>query len=239
MKKIVYVVLIALGLVLSACVATDQDLEAAMNSQATQVGEQINEAIAAIPTQQMINPDEIAEQVIEALPKTEPTPEPMDPYMNVLDQIVDRLEQIGQGNDQLAKSEPSIDQPTGLCPTTEEAKNLTGVDVQRLGTESCAFVWRGVSGATVQATCPSDWVCTWDVVQDITVVHVGVDQTAQINAGTWRVPGGYPSDDAVHNVCELYQKEKAFGASEVPSFEVRFQAATDGAGVEVGPRACP
>lgn len=125
------------------------------------------------------------------------------------------------------------------CPTTGEVKTLTGVDVQRLATEVCAFVWRGSDKATTMATCPSGWVCTWDVVNNIVVVQLGVGQTATIRAGTWRLPSAYPGNDAVQNVCALYQKEKAFGLSENPSFQVRFQPATDGSGSPVGPQSCP
>lgn len=125
------------------------------------------------------------------------------------------------------------------CPTTQEVKNLTGVDVQRIETEPCAFVWRGSDKATTMATCPSGWVCTWDVVGNIVVVHLGVNQTATIRAGTWRLIDAYPTNDAVHNVCSLYDKERKFGLSEVPSFQVRFQPVTDDSGSPVGPQSCP
>jgi hypothetical protein len=127
------------------------------------------------------------------------------------------------------------------CPTTGEVKTLTGVDVQRIGNEPCAFVWRGSGspGVTTNAICPSGYVCTFDVGNDIVVVHLGVNQKARIRAGTWRMIAAYPSTDAVHNVCNLYYKEKAFGLSEVPSFEVRFQAVYDGSGTLVGPATCP
>lgn len=138
---------------------------------------------------------------------------------------------------------PVVQQPLATSPvsslTTEEVKRLTGVDVQRLGTESAAWVWRGVSPATTSAKCPSGFVCTFDVVGDIVVVHAGVGQSAQIRAGTWRQIAAYPTGDAVHNICALYQKEKAFGLSEVPSFQVRFAAARDGSGTPVGPQSCP
>lgn len=127
----------------------------------------------------------------------------------------------------------------GSCPTTGETKTLTGVDVQRVATEACAFVWRGTPPATILATCPSGWVCTWDVVGDIVVVHLGVGQKATIRAGTWRMISAYPGNDAVHNVCALYQKEKAFGLSENPSFQVRFQPVKDGSDTPVGPQSCP
>jgi len=130
---------------------------------------------------------------------------------------------------------PVVVETTNLvCPnTTEEAKNLFGVDVQRIATEACAWVWRGKPSSHI-ATCPSGYVCTWDVVNDITVVHHGIDQQADIYAGTWRLISAYPADDAVNNVCELYLKEKDFASREIPSFEVRFQPVPG-----VGPESCP
>ena len=120
------------------------------------------------------------------------------------------------------------------CPTTGEVKASTDVDVQRLGSEPCAFVWRATTLATTTAICPLGWVCTFDVVNDIVVVHAGVGQTAQIHAGTWRWMGSYPGE----NSCSLFEKEAAFAASETPSFQVRFQAVTDGSGSPVGPQSC-
>jgi hypothetical protein len=128
---------------------------------------------------------------------------------------------------------------TAGCPTTADAKIATGVDLQRLGTENCAFVWRGAPGETTTAICPLGYVCTFDVSNDIVVVHLGVNQSATIRAGTWRYIAAYPANDAVHDVCRLYAKEKAFGLSEVPSFQVRFQAVKNGAGVQIGPQSCP
>lgn len=140
---------------------------------------------------------------------------------------------------------PTLVPPTPIppaasgCPTTADAKVVTGVDLQRIGTETCAFVWRGAPGETTTAICPSGYVCTFDVVNDIVVVHLGVNQTAQIRAGTWRFIDTYASNDAVHDVCALYQKEKNFGLTEVPLFQVRFQAVSDGTLGPVGPQSCP
>jgi len=125
------------------------------------------------------------------------------------------------------------------CPTTADAKLATGVDVQRLATEACAFVWRGTPPATISAVCPTGYVCTWDVVGDIVVVQLGVNQTAMIRAGTWRYIAAYPPTDAVSDVCNLYKKEQAFGSSEAPSFNVRFQPVTDSALRPIGPQTCP
>jgi len=128
--------------------------------------------------------------------------------------------------------EPVVE--TIQCPnTTEEAKQLFGVDIQRIGTESCGWVWRGKPSSHI-ATCPSGYVCTWDIVNDITVVHLGINQTANIYAGTWRLINAYPVGDAVYDTCALYAKEKDFGQREIPSFEVRFQSVPG-----VGPQSCP
>lgn len=120
-----------------------------------------------------------------------------------------------------------------VCPTTGEAQEFFGVSVQRIDTESCGWVWRGKPSSHT-ALCPAGYICTWDVVGDITVVHLGINQQADIYAGTWRLISAYPADDAVNNVCELYLKEKDFASREVPSFEVRFQPVPD-----LGPQTCP
>jgi len=122
---------------------------------------------------------------------------------------------------------------TSVCPTTDEAKQLFGVDVQKIETEPCGWVWRG-SPESHSAVCPEEYVCTWDVKNDDVVVHNGIGQEAEIFAGTFRRVDTYPAEDKVHNICELYQAEKAFGQSEIPSFEVRFQPVPG-----VGPQSCP
>lgn len=104
------------------------------------------------------------------------------------------------------------------CPTTAEAKELTGVDVQRLGTEPCAWVWRAVPEASTPATCPDGWVCTWDLGGQV-AVYDGYAKSG-IVAGTWRMKAAYPENDAVQDECALLRKEQKFGAEEVPSFEV-------------------
>jgi len=166
-------------------------------------------------------------RLITPTPIATPTPipdaQPTAPAAHALQQTV--AEQL----------KPVLD---STCPDTALVKTLTGVDVQRVATEPCAFVWRGASNSTVNATCPSGFVCTWDVVNDVVVVHLGVNQSATIRAGTWRYINAYPPSDAVHDVCVLYAKEKAFGLSENPPFEVRFQSVTDGTLGPVGPQSC-
>lgn len=119
------------------------------------------------------------------------------------------------------------------CPTTQEAKELFGVDVQKIETEPCGWVWRG-KPESHSAVCPKDYICSWDVKNDVTVIHHGIDQSAEIFAGTFRRVDIYPAEDKVHNICELYQAEKAFGQNEIPSFEVRFQPVPG-----FGPQSCP
>jgi hypothetical protein len=131
-------------------------------------------------------------------------------------------------------NEPVVAAPVQVCPdTTEQAKQLFGVDVQRIGTEACGWVWRG-KPESHSAVCPQGYICTWDVVDDVTVVHLGINQTANIFAGTWRLINAYPVGDTVYDTCALYAKEKDFGLKEVPSFEVRFQSVPG-----VGPTSCP
>lgn len=110
------------------------------------------------------------------------------------------------------------------CLTTEEVKALVGVDVQKLESEPCAWVRRSKPNYE-KAKCPEGFVCTWDVQNDVTVVHNGIDQEAMVGAGTWRYTLGYPEDDDVNDVCRLFEKEKAFGEGEKPPFEVRYQKA--------------
>ena len=108
-------------------------------------------------------------------------------------------------------------------PTTAEAKQALGLDVQRLRTEASAFVWRSVPNA-VSATCPNGWVCTLHLASGEIKVFAGDGTKYQIVAGTFRnvLSKAYPSGDAVYGVppCELLSKEQSFGASEVPSFSV-------------------
>ncbi len=134
---------------------------------------------------------------------------------------------------------PTMIVPTELpvvgatCPTTGEAQSLFGVSVQKIGTESCGWVWRG-KPLHAQAVCPAGFICTFDVVDDITVVHLGINQKANIFAGTWRLINAYPVGDSVYDTCALYAKEKEFGQKEIPSFEVRFQPVP-----KIGPQTCP
>jgi hypothetical protein len=123
------------------------------------------------------------------------------------------------------------------CPTTGEVKNLTGVDVQRLGTEPCAWVWRGAGAASTTGVCPEGWICTFDVVDDIVVVHHGIGQQAVIRAGTWRFIAAYTPDDV--DVCRIFKKERDFGQAEVPSFKVRYVPVEDGTLGPIGPQSCP
>lgn len=104
------------------------------------------------------------------------------------------------------------------CPTTEWAKNETGIDVQRVATEPCAWVWRG--GQLTPAKCVEDMICTFDTQVKGVEVFVGDGETRQIYAGTFRWTAGYPAGDAVYVPCQLLSKEQVFGRQEVPSFEV-------------------
>jgi hypothetical protein len=105
------------------------------------------------------------------------------------------------------------------CMTTGRAQGATGVNVQRLGNELCAWVWRSAGEASVGAMCPQGFICTFDVKNQGTTVYDG-PADAEIVAGTWRQKSGYTPDDAVWTPCDLLAKEQAFGASEDPAFDV-------------------
>ena len=123
---------------------------------------------------------------------------------------------------------PAQEKECLVSSTTEQAQRLTGVSVQRIDTECSAFVWRGAPEKTVVATCSEGWTCTWDVKDDIVVVHEGVGQSAVIHAGTFREVSAYPMNDDVHDVCRLFENERDLGLREDPSFRVRFQAVPGG-----------
>lgn len=106
--KILFVAVIALFL--GACVATQEDLQRAMDSQSTQVAQQIGEAVASIPK---VDSDEIAKQVIAAMPTAEPTPEPTleptpDRVLEALEAVVDRLDLMGSGQSNQPGNVPSV-----------------------------------------------------------------------------------------------------------------------------------
>lgn len=107
---------------------------------------------------------------------------------------------------------------TSVISTTEQVKALTGVDVQRIGSEEAAWTWRAVPEASTPATCPQGFICTWDIGGE-TVVFVGPAKSG-IVAGTWRHIDSYPDGDTVHNACQLLRKEMEFGLSETPQFNV-------------------
>lgn len=130
--------------------------------------------------------------------------------------LTEDLEQ--QQNNTQTETEPATGAVSTECPTTASAKNLTEVNVQRLATEPCAWVWRAVPEASTPAVCPKGFICTWDLGGQ-TAVYEGPARSG-IVAGTWRFVSAYPGGDAVYEPCNLLRKEQEFGASEVPTFEV-------------------
>lgn len=119
---------------------------------------------------------------------------------------------------------PSVQNPeTKVCGmTTAQAKSALGVDVQRLGTESCSWVFRVPGGETTfTAKLPVDWVATITETDGDVKVYTG-DENFSITgwAATFRYAPGFPGSDAVNVPCDILAKEQAFGASEKPSFEV-------------------
>jgi len=111
-----------------------------------------------------------------------------------------------------------VSETTKVVLTTANVKALTGVDVQRLATEPAGWVWRAAGKTSVEATCPSGFICTWDL--DDQVLLFSGPARREIIAGTWRHVKEYPNGDAVWSPCTLLAKERDFGLSETPSFKV-------------------
>lgn len=118
------------------------------------------------------------------------------------------------------KGDLGVPVPAAGCPTTAEAKTATQVDVQRIGTEHCAWVWRAVPRASTNALCPQGWLCTFHLATGDRIEVIEGARSREIVAGTFRMVAAYPATDAVHRSCELLGKEQQFGKQEVPSFPV-------------------
>lgn len=109
--------------------------------------------------------------------------------------------------------------PAANCWTTAEAKGLIGVDVQRIGTEACAWVYRSVGVGSVSMKCPIGAICTVDTGNGI-FVDMGPHQRTAV-AFTIRKIDSYPAGDGVHNGCDKVVQEQQFGVQENPSFRVQ------------------
>lgn len=98
-------------------------------------------------------------------------------------------------------------------------QELIGLSVVCLGTEYDAYTWRSVPLA-VDGTCPEGWICTLHLAEGDKIIVTETSSKYSIVAGTFRRKTGYPGSDAVHNACALLTKEKVFGASQNPRFDV-------------------
>jgi len=104
--------------------------------------------------------------------------------------------------------------------TTQDVKDLTEVDVQRLNVEPGAWVWRGSPETSERMRCPDGFICTIHLANGNVEVFVGDGKRREAVAFTVRHSCEYPANDAVNEPCDLLAKEQKFGAEEVPSFEV-------------------
>jgi hypothetical protein len=112
--------------------------------------------------------------------------------------------------------------PAPVCPIdTQEAQKVLGVNVQKIGTEFCAWVFRCVGPDCPRCvTIPQGWTGTVTTAGRKIMVFDGNGQRVCAIAGTFRFKAGYPADDAVHDINALLAKEQEFGRGENPSFEV-------------------
>ncbi len=161
--------------------------------------------------------DNLKEDILKAIPSTISTPAPTIVYQQPAAPAAPAPSSPPAAT-QVPSSSLSVPVPAANCWTTAEAKALTGVDVQRIGTEPCAWVWRAVGVGATSAQCPEGALCTFDTGNGI-YVDMGAGSRT-IVAGTWRKVDSYSQADAVHRPCELLAKEQQFGRQEDPSFEV-------------------
>ncbi|MDO8270154.1 MAG: hypothetical protein Q7T54_05810 [Candidatus Levybacteria bacterium] len=105
-------------------------------------------------------------------------------------------------------------------PTTAQAKLDTGIDVQRLGTECAAWVFRDPKAQTHPTTCKTGYVCTFTLSGGAVKVFVGDNKSQQASAAIYRWVNGYSANDKVREnpPCELARSEDKFGRGEDPSF---------------------
>ncbi len=161
-------------------------------------------------------------QAPTASPTASPTPDGEEMQVPPTETPVPTFTPTMSGTETAQANTPAsqTDELMSVCDfTTADAKTATGVDVQRISTEPCGWTWRAVPKASVQAICPDNMVCTFDLGDKVIVAKGdGVDYS--IVAGTWRLVSAYPLTDAVRDVCRLLKKEQANGAREIPAFEV-------------------
>jgi hypothetical protein len=97
------------------------------------------------------------------------------------------------------------------CPSVNAAVDALGLNVSPLP-EPCGFKYEG-SIATVR--CSTDWICTLALTNGNVYVYLGDNAQYDIYAGTFRYIPAYPVNDAVHNACQLLEKEQEFSGLTV------------------------
>lgn len=204
--------LIVLGALLAACSskgASESDVEKIVTTAMAPVQEQVG-----------------ALQATLTAPTPEPTPEPTLTNQQLIELVV-ATAKAEFGEEAVVEKDVELEfvlnEEGYPGPTTQEAKKLIGLDVQRIGSEPSAFVWRGVPN-TGSGQCPNEsWVCTLHLQNDLKLVFVGDGVMRKIYAGTFRFSDVYPTDDAVRArpPCDLVTKEQEFGRIENPSFVVQ------------------
>ncbi|MFN4213071.1 MAG: hypothetical protein ACK4FL_03890 [Microgenomates group bacterium] len=111
--------------------------------------------------------------------------------------------------------------PSSTCPTEAEFTALTGVVADKVGTEPCAFHWRGDPAVMTIKACPEGWACQLGVQNQGNLLYYGGDPELTIYAGTWRFIAAYPSNDAVQNPCQFLTKSQDEGRQSVPTWTIK------------------
>lgn len=117
-----------------------------------------------------------------------------------------------------ATTRPSPEQVD--CPTEKEFEDLVGVRADVVGTEYCAFHWRGDPATLrVENPCPPGWICTLGVSSKNFVYEGSNDLSPlEIFAGTWRLVSAYAEGDAVHDPCTFLRKVQHEGEISDPAW---------------------
>ncbi|MCX7589400.1 MAG: hypothetical protein N2Z85_00460 [Patescibacteria group bacterium] len=110
---------------------------------------------------------------------------------------------------------------TVFCPTEAEFEKLTGIRADKIGSEPCAFHWRGDPNTiTPSKACPDGWSCQLGVNGRGNYLYYGGNPQHSIYAGTWRLVDAYPLSDSVRDPCKFLAKSQEEGKNSTPTWSI-------------------
>lgn len=105
--------------------------------------------------------------------------------------------------------------------TDREVRELTGIDVARVSTESSTWTWRGYPEEAT-FVCPKDFICTMHLESDDIVVVQGDNSSYTIYAVTLRNVMGFEKMGEFIEPCLIFEKEYENGQLADPMFLVEY-----------------